>query len=311
MMNRLSLRQLRAFHAVMISGSVTAAAKRLNLTQPAISKQLNALEDSLGLQLFHRRSGRAATPTHVGVEFFRAIEPTIVGLDEIGSIAETIAESGCYRLRIAATPPLINSAPFMTALARFAEKMPGAHVSLEPRHRLEIEDWVVARRIDLALALLPLDHPGLEAIPLVTTHAVAVVPKGHPLSGQDTMTPSDLEDVPIILPSRQPLRTRIDIAQEGSSQRLEADYEATSAITAVRLAASGLGVAICDPFSPTAFDADLAVVPWKPEIPLVYGALFSRGQNLEAAAEVLLKLIRETFAAFSESKASITGLGRA
>lgn len=297
MMNRLGLRQLRAFHAVMTGGSVTAAAERLNLTQPAISKQLTALEDSLGLRLFHRRSGRAATPTRAGVEFFRAIEPTMVGLEEIGTIAETIADSGRNRLRVAATPPLINSAPLMSALARFTEKMPGATLSLEPRHRLEIEDWVASRRIDLALALLPIGHPGLQEIPLVETRVVAVAAHGHPLASCKTVTPSDLSGIPLILPSRQPLRTRIDALLQYTGKTLVPTYEATSAITAARLAASGLGVAICDPFSPTAFDG-LSVVPWAPDVPLVYGAIFGKGQELEPAAEVLLDLIREEFAAF-------------
>ena len=300
MSNRIGLRQLRAFHTVMISGSVTAAAERLNLTQPAISKQLSALEDSLQLKLFHRRSGRSATPTRAGLEFFRAIEPTMVGMDEIGAIAARIAKSGRHRLRIAATPPLINSAPLMTALSRFAQKMPGAQVSLEPQHRLEIEDWVAARRIDLALALLPLDHPGLEAVPLVQTRAVVVVPAHHPLSGYDAITPADLDGVPVILPSRQPLRTRFDAVLDASGTELEATYEASSNITVARLAISGLGVAICDPFSPTAFDGGFSIIPWKPEVPLVYGALYSKGQELETTAQVLLGFIREAFSDYAD-----------
>ena len=300
MSNRIGLRQLRAFHTVMICGSVTAAAERLNLTQPAISKQLSALEDSLQLKLFHRQSGRSTTPTRAGMEFFRAIEPTLVGMDEIGTLAARIAKSGRPRLRIAATPPLINSAPLMTALSRFAEEMPGTHVSLEPQHRVEIEDWVVARRIDLALALLPLDHPGLKAVPLVQTRAIAIVPENHPLAGYDTITPSDLDNVPVIFPSRQPLRTRLDAVLEGSGAELEATYEASSNITVARLAISGLGVAICDPFSPTAFDGGFSIVQWKPEVSLVYGALYSKGQELEPTAEVLLGFVREAFSDYEQ-----------
>ena len=85
MSNRLGLRQLRAFHAVMTGGSITAAAEKLHLSQPTISKQLTALEGALNLKLFERGSGSAATPTRQGVAFFKAIEATIAGLDSIVS----------------------------------------------------------------------------------------------------------------------------------------------------------------------------------------------------------------------------------
>ena len=295
MMNRLGLRQLRAFHAVIMTGSVTAAAERLNLTQPAISKQLNILEEATGLNLFHRKSGRTTTPTSVGIDFFRAIEPTMVGLDDIDTIVKTLANRDQKMLRIAATPPLINSAPLMQALKRFTESYPEVTLSLEPRHRLEIEDWVASRRIDIALALLPLNHPALKAVHLVETEAVAVLSPDHALADHRQISPADLADVPVILPSRQPLRTRIDAELEKAHQALTPNFEATSAITAARLAASGFGVAICDPFSPTAFDNSLATVPWVPRVKLNYGALYSESLGLEPAAQDLLEYIEDAF----------------
>lgn len=300
MSNRLGLRQLRAFHAVMTSGSVTAAAERLNLTQPAISKQLSALEDAVGLTLFHRKSGRAATPTRAGVEFFHAVEPTMVGLDDIDAIAKTIGERGQSQLRIAATPPLINSAPLMHALGRYVTAFPSSRFSLEPRHRLEIEDWVASRRIDLALALLPVENPALQTVPLVETEAVAVLSQHHRLGTCKALSPDDLVDETVILPSRQPLRTRIDAALEVKHHGLEPQFEATSTITTTRLAASGLGVAICDPFSPTAFGDDLKVLPWTPRVPLTYGALYHRAYGLDGKVEMLLELLRNAFSKMSQ-----------
>lgn len=307
MSNRLGLRQLRAFHAVMVTGGVTPAAERLNLTQPAISKQLSALEHALGLKLFHRRSGRATVPTPQGVEFYRAIEATITGLDEIGTIASNISANTMRRLRVAATPPLINSAPLMTAVETFLGDQGDTHISLEPRHRLEIEDWVAARQIDLALALLPSNHPALTSLSLTDTCAVAVMRADHPLVSETTITPAQLAGERVILPSRQPLRTRIDADLRSADADLEVGLEASSAITCCRMAAAGLGVAICDPFSPTAFPGTAIVTrPWSPPVSLTYGVLFNGTQDMDPLAESLLDCIKSVFERWSAPWAAST-----
>ena len=180
MANRIGLRQLRAFHAVMVTGSIGAAAERLNLTQPAISKQLSGLEHALDIRLFNRRSGRATTPTQEGVDYYKAIETTIAGLEDLAPIARTIRAGGRKRIRFAATPPVMNSARLLA---------------------------------------------------------------GHTA----------------ILPSRQTLRSRIDAELERSGAVVTAELECSSALTCCRMAAAGLGVPVCDAFSPTAFSpADLA-----------------------------------------------------
>ena len=303
MADRIGLRQLRAFHAVMVSGSITAAAERLNLTQPAISKQLLALEQALDLRLFHRRSGRASTPTQEGIDYYKAIETTIAGLEELTQAANTVR--GRKRIRIAATPPLINSAPLMASINRFLDTHPDTLFSLEPRHRLEIEDWVAARQIDVALALLPAAHPDLIATPLVETQAVVVLRPNHPLAHLDTVSWNSLEADRIIFPSRQPLRLRIDAQlkqqqqQQQQQQTRLAPLESSSAITCCRMAAAGLGVAVCDPFSPTAFSSsELLTKRLEPSVRLTYGALVSRSVQTDAVVAELCGLLGAEFGKF-------------
>lgn len=296
MSDRIRLRQLRAFHAVMVTGGITSAADRLNLTQSAISKQLANLELALGIKLFHRHGGRAATPTQDGIDYYKAIETTIAGLDELELLASNIKARGRRRIRIAATPPLINSTPLMNGLSRFLEEYPETAIALEPRHRLEIEDWVATRRIDLALALLPCNHPGLQSIPIVDTEAVASFPPDHALARQSTISVEMLSRWPIILPSRQPLRTRLDATMEQEGIALDAKLESSSAITCCRMAASGLGVALCDPFSPTAFSATaLTSRPIQPSTFLTYGALVHRTLQPDTSVKALLELLQQAF----------------
>ncbi|CAK9058817.1 Regulatory protein NocR, partial [Durusdinium trenchii] len=296
MADRIGLRQLRAFHAVMVTGSIGAAAERLNLTQPAISKQLSGLEHALDIRLFNRRSGRATTPTQEGVDYYKAIETTIAGLEDLAPIARTIRERGRKRIRFAATPPVMNSARLMSALHRFLAAHPDTHMSLEVRHRMDIEDWVAARQIDIALALLPSNHPALLAIPFVDTVAVAAMRPDHPLAQMDAVGPKDLVPHTVIFPSRQMLRSRIDAELERSGAVVTAQLESSSALTCCRMAAAGLGVTVCDAFSPTAFSpADLVTRKWTPSVPLTHGALINRAIDVGDTVQSLMDVLKEEF----------------
>lgn len=298
MSDRIGLRQLRAFHAVMMTGSIGAAAERLHLSQPAISKQLTALEHALHLHLFHRRSGRETTPTPDGIAYYRAIESTILALEDLEPIARNIRDGRRNRIRIAATPPLINSAPLMEAVARFLETNPDVQISLEPRHRLDIEQWVVTRQIDIALALLPGNHPDLTSVPFVETHAVVALRRDHPLAELTRITPDDLISESVILPSQQPLRVKIDAALDAVNTIMRPTHEATSATTCCRMALTGLGVAICDPFSPTAFGSgDLVTRPWHPTVALTYGVLVNHSPRSDDMSAELMELLRDRFVA--------------
>jgi DNA-binding transcriptional LysR family regulator len=282
----------------MITGSIGAAAERLHLSQPAISKQLTALEHALDLRLFNRRSGRETTPTPDGIAYCRAIESTIIALEDLEPIARNIRDGRRNRIRIAATPPLINSAPLMEAVARFLETNPDVQISLEPRHRLDIEQWVVTRQIDIALALLPGNHPDLTSVPFVKTHAVVALRRDHPLAELTRITADDLISESVILPSQQPLRVKIDAALDAAKTVMRPTHEATSATTCCRMALTGLGVTICDPFSPTAFGSgDLVTRPWHPNVALTYGVLVNRSSRSDDMSAELMELLRDRFVA--------------
>ncbi|MGQ7843815.1 LysR family transcriptional regulator [Granulosicoccus sp. 3-233] len=298
MSGRVSLRQLIAYRAIMTAGSVSVAANDLNLSQPALSKQIAALEDALGIRLFSRRRGGPMIPTRAGVELFKSIEGTISGIDLIPQIAREIAEHSRVRLRVAATPPLLNSAPFMRALIHFREKNPSVRLALEARRRIDIEEWVYSRQVDVALALLPLKNPLLFSKPLLKSRAVVVVSADHPLARRTRVNLSDLASSTVILPSRQPLRDQIDACIRGLPEAFSVDIESSSSLTCCKLAAAGLGVAICDPFSPTAFSSsEVRVLKLEPAIKLAYGAIMHRTSDVSGMTGLLLDAVTQEFKA--------------
>src|SRR5438045_3953839 len=103
-MSKLSLRQIEAFRAVVIHGSVSKAAERLYVSQPAVSRLIADLEQSIGFQLFNR--GKGFQVSEEARLLFQEVEKSFVGLDKIAQRAEDIRTFRTGHLRMAASPAL-------------------------------------------------------------------------------------------------------------------------------------------------------------------------------------------------------------
>src|SRR5689334_11897617 len=99
----LNPRQIEAFRAVIVMGSVTGASRALNVTQPAVTRLIQDLQRSLGLPLFVRRGSRLV-PTEEALALYREVERQFVGLDRIARAARDLKEGRAGTLRIAALP---------------------------------------------------------------------------------------------------------------------------------------------------------------------------------------------------------------
>lgn len=281
-----SLRQLRSYRAVMSLGSVVKAAKTLNLTQPALSKQISALEQTVALKLFERRRGGPMTPTVEGRLFYKSIESTLFGLDSIADTARVIAETGNRRLTIVGTPPILNSRPFTEALATTCAQYPNLRCALELRARIDLESLLISRQADVGFGLMTAGSKELKEVVIADSCVMVVMAASHPLADKQFIKLSDLAGSNIILPSRQPLRDRINAALPDVSQV----FEVSSSLTGCNMAAAGIGIALSDPFSPTSFDSTvLRTIPLQPKIELKYGALIPTASQHNEHLETLLE----------------------
>jgi len=157
---RLSHRQIEAFRAIIESGSVTAAADLLFLTQPSVSRLLADLEAELGFALF-ARIGRSLTPTPEADALYEEVRRSFVGLQEISRVADDIRQYRSGSLKIAAMPALgLQFLPpagvlaavmlFVTVLTNFASNTTAAAVgtpiafSLGQKLGIPVEPLVLA-----------------------------------------------------------------------------------------------------------------------------------------------------------------------
>jgi DNA-binding transcriptional LysR family regulator len=272
----MNMQRLRAFQAIMESGSVTSAADELRLTQPAVSKLLKALEFEVGFPLFNRANGRL-TPSAQGATFYQRTQRILADIDALATIAQNVAANRLGEIRLVATSQLSTSL-FPRAIGEFERQCPDVFVSLEILPLRDADRWISGLNFDLGVSALPLAWNGLGYEPFLSTAPVAVVPTSNPLSSRTSLSARDLDRQPFIrLTSANLLRSRLDADLIKSNAHPVVKAEVSSPMTACALVAQGLGLAVVDAFSPVvAKTAEFQIVPWKSSISLTYGFFYPK-----------------------------------
>lgn len=273
-MARINLRQIEAFRALMLTGGVTAAAGLMGVTQPAVSRLLRDLQDSLDIRLFEKR-GTGLVPTAAGTALYTEVERSFLGLDRIAAAAEEIRSRRTGMLRIAALPALSNG--FLPRFAGgFLKDRPALNLSFYGVISPLVIDWVLNAQCDLGFAETPLAHAGLQTIRMPPVARVAVLPEGHRLCAKATLRPRDFEGETFIsLTPGSSSRHLIDavFARHGVERKLRVETSLSEIMCG--MVSSGLGVAICDPFTATEFEPrGIVARPFLPRIDFDFAAVF-------------------------------------
>jgi DNA-binding transcriptional LysR family regulator len=176
-----TLTQLRAFATVARLGSVTAAARALDVTEPAVSAAVAALRRDLGDALFVRAgAGIRLTP---GGERLAAAAAEIVGLEDRlrREVNEARGERGLLRLAVSPTVAEYASAPLLDA---FTRRWPTLEVAQEVAAPDDFPALLADRRADVALGPAAAPAPGIEAVAFLRYRLVVVASPGHPFAGR-------------------------------------------------------------------------------------------------------------------------------
>jgi len=295
----LNLKQIEAFRAIMISGTVVAAAKLLNLSQPAVSRTLGLLELRVGYSLFERM-GRRLIPTPEAEALYREIEQLYGSLDRISQISQDIKFQRAGALRIATLPALAH-ALVPRAVTRFASTRPGVKVFIQSLPSRQIADMVSTGQFDVAVVELPLSKSGISLEPLPISPMVALMPASHPLAGKKRVSLKHLENERMILLSQQSF-ARYQIEDAFSKMNISplVVMETPSSQIACALVAEGSGITIVSKWSAEPFLAPgLAAVPISEDLTSRYAVIFpyprKRLMLAESFADELRKVIIDDF----------------
>ena len=185
----IGLRQLEAFRAVARYGSMTAAARAMRISQPAVSRLLASFRDYVGFPLFERRDG-GLTPTQEARYLMGEVERALDSLGRIEDLTRNLMARKAGHLRIACLPGFATS-HLPTVLARFLEARPGVTATVEPDRPERILDWLIGQQYDFGITDSFVAHPAVEN-EMVPMRTVCILPPGHPLGAKAVIEPDDL-----------------------------------------------------------------------------------------------------------------------
>ncbi|MFY7960787.1 MAG: LysR family transcriptional regulator [Elsteraceae bacterium] len=285
----LNPRQLEAFRFVMLRGSVTMAARDLNVSQPAISRLIKDLELRSGLTLFDRQ-GNHLVPTPEATLLLAEVERYAAGLQALSTFA---AELGLRRrgmLRIVSLPAMA-----MGYLPRFVagfiadRSLASVYLHGMPSHL--VVEAIAAGQAEIGFAAAPPERPGLRIEP-IKSRAVLVVPQAHRLADRRVASEQDLAGERFISlegPSFFTSHTGTMMAERG----VEVVVKTPLSGIACSLVAQGAGIALVDPFSASDYAGrGLAILKFEPAIDVPVSVVTSAQRRLSQISTEFIDAFR-------------------
>ncbi|VVD79526.1 LysR substrate-binding domain-containing protein [Pandoraea anhela] len=274
--------QLRSFHAVARHGSVTRAAQALHVSQPTMTTQIRALEDSYGVELFYRH-GRGLTLTPTGKALY-AVSLRIFS-DEAEALG-LLKEHGGLRtgeLRLGAVGP--HHA--MEIVAAFQPRYPGIRISMRPGNSEEMIEGLLAYRTDVAVLARYHDDVRLHAVPYRTHPVVLLVPRTHRFARHRSVRLAALDGEPMLMrepgsTTRHALETAMQDA--GVSPTVAIEIGSREAIREAVILGLGIAAVSAREHTPDARLATVAIGDARVETTTVVVCLAQRRESRAIAA---------------------------
>jgi len=272
------LKHIEVFNAVMLTGSVSAAARLLHVTQPAVTQALQHAELQLGYVLFTRQRNRLV-PTREAQTLYPEVQALMSQLESVRRIAAALGSGEGARLRILIVPSLaVRALP--DALRVFRRRYPDMPVSIRTLHSNEIARAMALQEGDVGIVYGKLPHPALHDELVATGRLVCVAPQRSPgTDRRSTVTIQEILRGPFVrIDERDPLGAVLadQWARLGLAPR--AGITVQTHHIAMVMAEQGFGPAIIDSFTAQAAgDGRLHVRTLLPEVPVEVRALQPQG----------------------------------
>lgn len=287
---RITHRQLEAFIQFMESGTVTAAAERMYVTQPAMSKMLAGLEIDLDLTLFHREK-RRLIPTGEARMLYNEVRRLFASLTDVERFARDLRDFRTGELRVI-TAATIGHTLIADALAEFSKLNPQVDILMDMSSNVGPD--VLAANVDIGFSVTQFQHPALRIEPLLHASSVCIVPPDHRLAGRARIGPKDLEDEEFISFTRNSRMRHITdglFEQHRVNRRMRIEVFASAEANA--LVERGVGVAIVEPLGVRQqFWRNVVPIPFDPAIEFTYSAFRPRDRVASPLANRFMTMLK-------------------
>lgn len=238
------LHHIALVHAVAQSRTLTEAANRLHVSQPAVSKQLKQLQADLGFLLFERH-GHRLVPTFEARALLDQFGRVNASLDVLNRLAADLRLARRGHFQIGCIP---SAAAYLlpSALRKAYGADPQVLCTLHTGNTDKVLEWVETQQIDVGVAMKVRDARGLAFRPISAYRLECLLPADHPLSSRRALKPKDLKGYPVI-GIELPELARPEPGAPAWDDDLESvRFRVDSTHVACCMAEQGLGIAVVD-----------------------------------------------------------------
>jgi DNA-binding transcriptional LysR family regulator len=270
-----NLKSLECFRTIILTGSATAAGKRLSLTQPAVSRLLALLEDRIGVALFNRRNGRLV-PTEEALTLYKEVDVALQSIERVSQLAKNLHNANYGELTIVA-PPSFAEGILSDVISQFLTQHPNLRIRLDSQSVEKARDMVALRAVDCGFIKLPADYPGISCSPMTRSRTVCALSARHHLCSKKTISVQDLRDEPLILLGKgKTSRLQLDQVFREASVKMNVRVETHTVGAACAIARHATGIAIVNEMLALQYvDQDMVLREFSPHIEHEYAFMTS------------------------------------
>jgi DNA-binding transcriptional LysR family regulator len=294
----MKLKHIEVFNAIMLTGSVSGAARVLHVTQPAITQTLQHAELQLGYGLFSRQRNRLV-PTREAQALYPEVQKLVSQLESVRRLAVGLRSGQSSELRVLVVPSLAVKA-LPDALRLFRQRHPGLPVSIRTLHSREIAQAMALQEGDVGIVYGNSQHPAVQQVEIATGRLVCV--SSLRTAGSDKRTTVTLPELMrsgfIRIDERDPIGAML--AEQCAREQLASSAGITVQThhIAMVLAEQGFGPAIIDSFTAAATTSpSLHLRTLLPEVPVSISALLPQGERSPQPAADLIEAFQAVVSA--------------
>lgn len=266
---------MRVLRTVISTGSTSAAAKTLNVSQPAISKTIKLIEEEIQMPLFERSGGKLQ-PRLEALTLLPDINHMLSSYDTMRQRIDDIRSGRRGLIKVAAAA-MVASGLLPGVIVRHRGKYPNVDFSITTTTTGEVMRLVSERKVDVGICQRGQGLASVSSRMIASAQVVCAMRTDHPLAEQAEVTARDLAPYPLIMfDFNDPLlgsRVADTFSREGLYPAIT--MESNLSFTSFALVQAGLGVAIADSYTPTT--EGVTTRPYKPLIDLQVHAVFPSG----------------------------------
>ncbi|MFZ6769375.1 LysR substrate-binding domain-containing protein [Undibacterium sp. Di26W] len=289
------LQELQAFVAVADRSSFKQAAEDLFLSQPALSRRIEKLEDTLGVKLFERTTRRVQL-TNIGRGFLANVR---TALDELEGAILGVSDLAAHRtgiVTLACVPSAVHY--FLPAvLKNFTERFPKIRVRIHDESAQDVLNLILAGEADFGINFAGAEDPEIDFKPIYKETYVLAMRRDHPLAKRKKLSWKETANERHIAVSKSSgNRSLIDNALSGVEKHPTIFYEVNHVAGILALVEAGMGVAAVPRLSlPPHIQATLVGVPLvNPPIHRTLGLICKRGRIMPPAAQTLFDMLDQS-----------------